>query len=59
MAAEVIFVPESTEDVREARAWYEARRSGLGIEFVECLEERLQSIDRRVMSLKPVARVAA
>jgi plasmid stabilization system protein ParE len=34
MAAEVIVRPPAAADVREAAFWYEAKREGLGAEFV-------------------------
>jgi toxin ParE1/3/4 len=35
MKWQVEFRPEVEQDVAEAAAWYEARNSGLGLEFVE------------------------
>ncbi len=46
MAVELIFVPEAEEDVDGAYAWYESRRSGLGEEFMSCVDACLQAIRR-------------
>lgn len=47
MAAELIFVPEAEQDIAEAYAWYEARRVGLGEEFLSCVDACIQAICRR------------
>jgi hypothetical protein len=38
MAAELIIAPEVEQDLAEAYAWYEARRVGLGEEFLSCVD---------------------
>ncbi len=38
MAVELIIAPEVEPDLAEAYAWYEARRTGLGEEFLSCVD---------------------
>jgi len=44
MKYEVVIWPEAEEDLREAKAWYERCREGLGDEFLSCIEETIESI---------------
>ena len=46
MAAELIIAPEVEQDVAEAYAWYEARRAGLGEEFLSCVDACIAAIRR-------------
>ena len=46
MAAELIIAPEVEQDLVEAYAWYEARRAGLGEEFLSCVEACIEAIRR-------------
>jgi plasmid stabilization system protein ParE len=46
MAAELILAPEAEQDIAEAYAWYEARRVGLGEEFMTCVDACIQAICR-------------
>jgi plasmid stabilization system protein ParE len=46
MAAELIIAPEAEQDLNEAYAWYEARRPGLGEEFLSCVDACVQAICR-------------
>ena len=46
MAAELILAPEVEQDIAEAYAWYEARRAGLGEEFLSCVDACLAAICR-------------
>jgi plasmid stabilization system protein ParE len=46
MAAELIIAPEAQHDVDEAYSWYEDRRSGLGEEFLSCVDACIQAISR-------------
>ena len=46
MAAELILAPEVEQDIAEAYAWYEARRAGLGEEFLSCVDACLATICR-------------
>lgn len=39
--------PEAEADLLEAYGWYERQRSGLGVEFMECVEVALQLISRQ------------
>jgi len=38
MAAELIIAPEAEFDIGDAYGWYEERRSGLGEEFLSCID---------------------
>jgi plasmid stabilization system protein ParE len=46
MAAELIIAPEAEQDIAEAYAWYEGRRTGLGEEFLSCVDASLEGIRR-------------
>lgn len=46
MAAELIVAPEAEQDLDEAYAWYEDRRTGLGEEFLTCVDACIQGIRR-------------
>jgi plasmid stabilization system protein ParE len=46
MAAELVIAPEAERDIAEAYAWYEARRSGLGEEFLSSVDACIQAICR-------------
>ncbi|MGB3205727.1 MAG: type II toxin-antitoxin system RelE/ParE family toxin [Crinalium sp.] len=40
----LVFRPEVREELNEAYTWYESQQSGLGDEFVDCIDERLNQI---------------
>jgi plasmid stabilization system protein ParE len=42
----MIIRPEAEADLANARDWYEQQRVGLGAEFLLCVEEVLERIDR-------------
>jgi plasmid stabilization system protein ParE len=46
MAVELVVAPEVAQDVEEAYIWYEERRSGLGEEFLGCVDTSIQIICR-------------
>jgi hypothetical protein len=46
MAAELIIAPEAEQDMAEAYSWYESRRTGLGEEFLDCVDACIQAICR-------------
>ena len=46
MAVEFIIAPEVEQDLAEAYAWYEARRAGLGEEFLSCVDAGIVAICR-------------
>jgi plasmid stabilization system protein ParE len=46
MAAELIIAPEAEQDLADAYDWYEARRAGLGEEFLSCVDACIQGICR-------------
>src|SRR5260370_39057149 len=47
MAAELVFAPEAELDIAEAYAWYEARRVGLGEDFLSSVDACMESIRRQ------------
>ena len=53
MRAELVLAPAAEQDVGEAYAWYEARRTSLGEDFLLCLEACLENI-RRSPEMHPV-----
>ncbi len=53
MFADLIIVPEAQQDVDEAYWWYEDCRSGLGEEFLGCVDACIQTICR-MSDLYPV-----
>ena len=44
MTRQVVFRPEAEDEVLEAREWYETRRSGLGKEFAQAVDEIVSRI---------------
>jgi len=46
MFADLIIIPEAQQDVDEAYWWYEDCRSGLGEEFLGCVDACIQTICR-------------
>ena len=40
----MVFRPEAEDEVLEAREWYETRRSGLGKEFGQAVDEMVRRI---------------
>jgi plasmid stabilization system protein ParE len=46
MAAKLIVAPEAEQDLTEAYGWYEARRAGLGEEFLSCVDACIEAIRR-------------
>ena len=44
MARQVVFRPQAEDEVLEAREWYETRRSGLGKEFAQAVDETISRI---------------
>ena len=39
MTNRLVIQPEAEADLNEAYRWYESQRSGLGFEFIECVEQ--------------------
>jgi len=46
MTHELIIAPEAQQDMIDAYGWYEARRHGLGEEFLSCVDACIQTIRR-------------
>jgi plasmid stabilization system protein ParE len=53
MVGKLIFSPEAEQDIAEACAWYERRRTGLGEEFLSCVEACVEAI-RRTPEIHPM-----
>lgn len=45
--------PEAEEELREAVAWYERQRPGLGAELLAAVQQRLTVVQRRPESFPP------
>ena len=52
MKPPIIISPEAETDISEAKSWYENQRSGLGDEFVGCVDEAFEQI-RQWPNLSP------
>ncbi len=46
MDANLVFATEAEQDIAEAYNWYEGRRSGLGEEFLTCIDASVYKICR-------------
>ena len=46
MVAELVMALEAEHDLAEAYAWYEGWRTGLGEEFLSCVDACIQAIRR-------------
>jgi plasmid stabilization system protein ParE len=46
MTVKLVIAPEAYQDLDEAYSWYEVHRSGLGEEFLGCVDAALQAICR-------------
>lgn len=46
MAVELVIASEAAQDIDEAYGWYEGRRTGLGEEFLSCVDGCIQGICR-------------
>jgi len=44
MTCRLVIQPEAEADLNEAYRWYESQRSGLGSEFIECVEAVFERI---------------
>jgi plasmid stabilization system protein ParE len=47
MASDLVIAPEAEQDIAEAYIWYEARRVGLGEDFLSSVDACIESILRR------------
>jgi plasmid stabilization system protein ParE len=54
MAVRLILAPEAEIDLAEAYVWYEARRVGLGEEFLSSVDGCMEGIRRRPELCAPV-----
>ena len=55
MTRRLLIRPEAEADLVEARQWYEARRQGLGDDFLLCVDAKLATIQRHP-ALFPIVR---
>lgn len=46
MAVELIIAQEAQRDIEEAYGWFEDRRTGLGEDFLSCVDAAVQNICR-------------
>lgn len=46
MAVELIIAQEAQQDIEEAYGWFEDRRTGLGEDFLSCVDAAVQNICR-------------
>jgi plasmid stabilization system protein ParE len=46
MAAKLVIAPEAEQDLAEAYAWYERQRTGLGEEFLGCVDGCIEAVCR-------------
>ncbi len=44
MAVKLVFAPETENDIAEAYAWYERHRTGLGEEFLGCVDSCIEAV---------------
>jgi plasmid stabilization system protein ParE len=42
--------PEAEADLLEAYEWYERRRQGLGVEFIDCVDDAFVQVSRRPLT---------
>ena len=54
MIEQIIFPPEADTDIAESYTWYENREPGLGEEFLRCVENSVQGVQRNP-AMYPVA----
>jgi toxin ParE1/3/4 len=54
MTARVRFRPQAQAELEEARAWYEARLSGLGRDFVEAVDASVGRIAEMPQAFSPL-----
>jgi len=50
VTVEATFRPAAVADLEEAYRWYEARRTGLGTEFLDAVEDALAEVVERPMA---------
>ena len=46
MPDKLVFLTEAGQDIVEAYSWYESQASGLGMDFIRCLEVAILSVER-------------
>jgi len=46
MIANIVFYPDAEEEFKEAVWWYGNQQEGLDLEFVRCIDDALQKINR-------------
>jgi plasmid stabilization system protein ParE len=56
MSYVLVFRPEVREELNEAYNWYENQRSGLGDDFLDCIDETLKRICQMLESCPIVYR---
>lgn len=46
MTRKLVIAPDAKQDLAQAYWWYEGQRSGLGDEFLSCVDARIETIHR-------------
>lgn len=46
MTRELIIRPAAADDMAEGLRWYNRQRAGLGLEFIECVEQTFDALTR-------------
>ena len=54
MAVKLVIAPEAEHDIADAYGWYEDRRTGLGEDFLSCVDACIQGICRTPQKHAPV-----
>jgi toxin ParE1/3/4 len=49
-----VISPEAEADLEEAKAWYDRQRTGLGDEFMLCVEDALDRVLRMPLATAPI-----
>jgi hypothetical protein len=54
MDVELFIAPEAEQDIADAYGWYEDRRTGLGEDFLSCVDACIQGICRTPQMHVPI-----
>ena len=57
MTRPVVWIPQASEDLLEARAWYDNMRPGLGERFALAVDATVEAIAERPLQFKVVYRI--
>ena len=59
MVAELIIASETEQDIVEVYAWYEGRRTGMGEEYLSCVDACIEAIRLRQRCMLSFTRTIA